>query len=123
MIRYYLIPFETDKEKLTCDAQPMYLDKLGLASGLIPKSLKMEGSVVTEWLREYYVVRIERKNSSEYKDIELLPLTIRLDADTELTKLTELGMNTSLVASRDDMDKVVTKWLIDDEKILSEVLK
>jgi len=36
--------------------------------------------------------------------------------------LEEKGMDTSLVASRDDIDRVVTKWLIDEERVLSEVL-
>jgi len=123
MIRYYLTPFETDEGKMIADAQPLYLDIFGKANGLIPKSLKQTGSVVTEWLREYYIVRVERKEESEYAEIEKLTDIIRLDANTELSKLTALGIDTSLVANRDDMDKVVTKWLIDEERILSEVLK
>jgi len=122
MIRYYLVPFETDKAKLIADVQPMHLDVFGKANGLIPKAVKQNGSVVTEWREEHYIVRVEHKEESEYAEIEKLIDVIRLDADTELQKLEEKGMDTSLVASRDDIDRVVTKWLIDEERVLSEVL-
>lgn len=123
MLRYYLVPFETDEAKLIADVQPMHLDVFGIASGLIPKALKQSGSVVSEWLREYYVMCVERKNKSDYAEIEKLTDVIRLDANTELSKLSAKGMDMSSVTSRDDMDRVLTKWLIDDGKILSGILR
>jgi len=122
VIRYYLVPFETDEAKLIFDVQPMHLEVFGVASGLIPKVVKQAGPVVTEWRKEYYVMCVERKDVSEYAEIEALEEVIRLDANTELAKLTTIGIDTSLVVTRDDMDRAVTKWLLDDEKILSEVL-
>jgi len=122
MIRYYLVPFETDEEKLIADAQPMHLDVFGKASGLISKPVSKDGSITTAWREEYYIVCVERENVSEYDKIEGLKEVIRLDANTELSELSKKKIDTSLVSNRDDMDRAVTKWLIDDEKILSEVL-
>ena len=123
MIRYYLVPFETDKAKLIADVQPMHLKVFGVVSGLIPKSVSQSESIVTEWREEHYVVCVECETVNEYTEIEGLTDVVRLDANTELAKLEAKGIDTSLCVTRDDMDMAVTKWLVDDEKILSEILK
>lgn len=123
--RYYLIPFETDIEKLTADVQPKYLDLLGKANGLIPAILEMDGSTVIRWKQEYYVVRMDRENIADFDEIEKMPDVIKLDTETKVLDLAVVGVDTtglSDLSAREDKDRAVTKWLIDEEKILSEVL-
>lgn len=121
MGKYYLIPYETDDEKKFCDAQPKYVSEFGIAVALASLPVSQRGSTVTAWLREYFVVMVNNDNIVLDSKLDAL----RLDKDTAKTDLANLGIDTSGISEQpryEDRDKAVTKWLIGEEKILSEVL-
>lgn len=113
MARYYLIPYETDKEKIQgFDRCPKYLDLLGTSRG------------VTDWDRitgkEYYLVIIE-DDKQDMKKLEECSDVKKIDA-TFLTKENVASLlSVSIAASKpsqDDLEKLVVKWLTGDEKTL-----
>lgn len=123
MIRYYLIPFETDEKLIQgCDICPKYLADLGKCAGLLPKIVSMTGSIVTQWLRDYYLICIERGTADEYAVIESHGDVIRIDATTNLSALSALGVNITGISSVADIERAVTKWLIDDEKDFDRII-
>jgi len=119
-MNYYLIPFDTSEnaKKMKLEVVPKYkIDNLlGAASGLISKR------VGKGFLRNYYVVLLGK--DADAGKLEVKEDVLKLDKDTSVVALADLGVNTlSIVPGYESRDKAVTKWLIDEEKILSEVLK
>lgn len=128
MFRYYLIPFETDPEKMIPNlvSQPKYIKLFGrTATALQPKIVAKEGCIPVTYRQNYYIIRLDKDLPEEYDEIESMPDVIRLDADTEVSKLAAVGVDVtgiSDLSARKDKDRTVTKWLTDKETILSEVL-
>ena len=116
---YYLIPFETDKEKIKYKIQPKYLSELGTAKGLQPS--KIDG----KWLQNYYVVRSYSKETDEL--LLKKPDVIALNANTDKTKLSSLDIDVSKISdispTYEQVDTAITMWLIGEEKILSNIVK
>lgn len=113
MARYYLIPNETDKDKLKGMRRcPKHLDIIGSARG------------VTDWNnttgKEYYLVIVE-DDKQDMKKLEECSDVKKID-ETFLTKETVASvLGVSILAikpSQDDLEKLVVKWLTGDEKTL-----
>jgi hypothetical protein len=130
MIRYYLIPFETDKPKLESfgykkGVAPKYLDLIGVAGGMQPLPEQYKDGEVSVWRENYYVVAMERDNASDYTEIESKSDVIRIDSTTDKSTLSGLGMDTAKIKGDGyiERDKAVTKWLTGEEKILGDSLR
>lgn len=113
MARYYLIPNETDKEKMRgMNRCPKYLDLIGTARG------------VTDWNnttgKEYYLVIIEDDKQDmakleEYSDVKKIDTSFL----TKENIVSTLGVSIlSAKPSQDDLEKSLVKWLTGDEKTL-----
>jgi hypothetical protein len=115
MARYYLIPNETDKDKLKGMRRcPKYLDLMGAARG------------VTDWNKttgkEYYLVIVE-DDKQDMKKLEECSDVKKIDT-TFLTKtnIESLGISVlSTKPSQDDLEKLLVKWLTGDEKTLRTI--
>ena len=119
-MNYYLIPFDTPEnaKKINLEVVPKYkIDNLlGAASGLISKR------VGKGFLRNYYVVLLGKDADPER--LEAKEDVLKLDKDTSVVALGNLGVNVlNITTGYESRDRAVTKWLIGEEKILSEVLK
>jgi hypothetical protein len=112
MARYYLIPNETDKEKMRgMNRCPKYLDLIGTARG------------VTDWNnttgKKYYLVVIE-DDKQDMKKLEECSDVKKIDT-TFLTKTNIESLGVSVLStkpSQDDLEKLLVKWLTGDEKTL-----
>ena len=125
-IRYYLIPFETNPSKMIADIQPKHLELCGECKGLISKVVGMNESTITKFLRNYYIVQVPYKDLAELAELEKQKDVLRLDKDTKIDDLSAIRVETKNItdlSTRDEKDFAVTKWLIGEEKIISDVLK
>lgn len=117
MARYYLVPNETDKDKMRGMKRcPKYLHEglIGTARG------------VTDWNnttgKEYYLVIIE-DDKQDMKKLEECSDVKKIDT-TFLTKtnIESLGISVlSTKPSQDDLEKLLVKWLTGDEKTLRAI--
>lgn len=116
MIRYYLVPFETDVVNKNAwgyrDGQcPKYLPELGSARGVI--SLDQSG-------KPYYIIVIEDKKQDMTKLESHLDVK-KLDSNFKKAQLQVLGVDTSVmeaIPSEDEVEQELTKWLIGEPRTL-----
>lgn len=115
MARYYLIPNETDKEKMReMERCPKYVDLLGTARG------------ITDWNKttgkEYYIIVIEN-DKQDMSKLEKQSDIKKIDT-TFLTKTSIESLGVSILSanpSQDDLEKLLIKWLTGDEKTLRTI--
>lgn len=123
MAKYYIVPFETNEEKMICDFQPKYLAELtGKIRGVQPIITNKIGSKAVAWREEYYI--IVTSSILNQKLLEACMDVIRVDKDTLKEDLENLDIPNDDIPveltpdRRDKVDKSVTKWLINEERIL-----
>ena len=115
MARYYLVPFETDKEIKEkfgfIDGQcPKYFDELGNARGIIS---------LDEDKKPYYIIIIDDK-----QDMSKLESHIdikKLDSRFKKTDLQSIGIDISTmraIPTEDEIEQKLTEWLIRDSRTL-----
>lgn len=120
MARYYLVPNEIDKEKMK---------SLGLSkapSYLYEGLFNMPNRGVTDWNnttgKEYYLIIVDDK--VDMSELEKQTDVKKIDT-TFLTKENVSSvLNVSIAASkptRDELEKLVIKWLTGEEKTLREI--
>ena len=85
--RYYLIPFETDQEKMTYGLkyQPKHMELITTGSQAIQPKLTLTKDRKKIWYRDYFIIRVPKETEKEYAELESHPDVLRLDKDTELT--------------------------------------
>ena len=119
-MNYYLIPFEDPQtaKDMGYDAVPKYRNLFGRASGMPSTEISIK-----KWLQRYYIVALG--GDSDLKTLEEKQDILRLDGDTDVQKLANLGIDVSGIISTgyEQRDKAVTKWLIGEEKILNQEFK
>ena len=114
--RYYLIPFEPDEKKLTgVRIQPKYLSMFpSEAKGVIATN---EGNAI-----DYYAVRIGFENNIFFDDIEAKNDVLRIDENTDTSKLIELGVeNVSELSSQAEKERAIFVWLTGEDKELKDL--
>jgi hypothetical protein len=116
MARYYLVPFEMDKDiksrlGYTNGQCPKYLAELGNAKGVI--SLDEAG-------KPYYIIVIE-DDKQDMSKFESHAEVKKLDSKFEKIGLESVGIDTSAmkaIPSVDEIEQELTKWLINETKTL-----
>lgn len=121
----YLIPIDNDARKRGSDGvRPKYLDLLtsGTAQGLIPFETTTDPEN-REWLRNFYVVRVDTEDDQVFANLESKPDVILLDENTDLETLRGIGVD--IPAGRDsqaETEKAIVSWLTGEERPFSEVV-
>jgi hypothetical protein len=114
MARYYLIPYETDKNKLGGSGfAPKYTEYLGKSRG------------VTDWENrtgnKYYIVIID-DDKQDMSTLEKQADVLKIDV-TNLTKkkISTLGISVSKSPTWVELQTKLTYWLIGEQKRMDEL--
>jgi len=124
-MKYFLVPC-MDKEEVKqykMDWAPKYLDEFGIATDLIAKTVEQKESTITKLLQNYYVIVVDDAKSEQV--LSSKPDVLELNATTQKSEMDVLGIDTSKIIGDgyEERDKAVTKWLIEEEKVLSTILQ
>lgn len=127
-MKYYLIPFETDPDKMKgYDSCPKYLDEfIHGCNCLQPLVTEKNGSTDIAWRQKYYLVCV--KSVICQLLVEMHKDVIFINKDTLKADLEKINIAVDKIPDsitptrRDAVDKSVTKWLINEEKVLSDIL-
>lgn len=132
MVRYYLVPFEDDPEKMRYEVQPKYLNALANSGvkmtmrGIEGKELASDGEGNRQWLHHYYILRIVCEDGTDWTQFDNLSDVIRLTRQhiiNNRTRLETIGINcTGLTVStpRKAIERRLFQWLTEEDKDMSQ---